>query len=156
MSQTNIPGSLRQRVTDYFLHRCAYCQTAERVIGAPLEMDHIVPESQGGLTTEENLGLACSPCNNHKADHTTALDLVTGEIVPLFNPRQQRWLDHFAWTKDSELMVGLTATGRATVVASLRPAKSGPDSAAYDMSLRRVAARSNDCRCRGACCPRHG
>lgn len=117
MSQTYISTSLRQQVADRFSHRCAYCQTTERVIGAPLEMDHIVPESQGGFTTEENLCLACSLCNNYKADHTTALDSVTGEIVPLFNPRQQRWLDHFAWTKDSDLIVGLTATGRATVVA---------------------------------------
>jgi len=117
MSPTHIPLILRQRVADYFAHRCGYCQTAERVVGTPFEMDHIIPESQGGVTTEENLCLACSPCNNYKADHTTALDPITGETVPLFNPRQHQWREHFAWTVDGDLVVGLTAIGRATVIA---------------------------------------
>jgi hypothetical protein len=37
--------------------------------------------------------------------------------VSLFNPRQQRWRDHFAWNEDSTTIIGLTACGRATVVA---------------------------------------
>ena len=117
MSRTVVSANLRQRVADHFHHLCSYCQTAEQVIGTQLEMDHIIPQSQTGFTVEENLCLACSPCNAHKADHTTALDPVTGEIVPLFNPRQQIWHDHFAWTADGDLIFGLTATGRATVIA---------------------------------------
>jgi len=35
----------------------------------------------------------------------------------LFNPRTQRWLDHFAWDDRDTRIVGLTPTGRATVDA---------------------------------------
>ena len=42
---------------------------------------------------------------------------VTGERVPLFHPVQQRWRDHFVWSKDDTQIVGVTASGRATVDA---------------------------------------
>jgi hypothetical protein len=41
------------------------------------------------------------------------IDPTTGQTVPLFNPRSQRWDDHFAW--QGTLLVGLTPTGRATI-----------------------------------------
>ena len=44
-------------------------------------------------------------------------DPLTGELVPLFNPRQQVWREHFAWSDDGARMIGLTACGRATVAA---------------------------------------
>jgi hypothetical protein len=37
--------------------------------------------------------------------------------VPLFNPRLQRWSDHFEWSADGIQIVGLTMIGRATVIA---------------------------------------
>lgn len=36
-------------------YRCGYCQTAEAIVGTPMEIDHIIPESLGGLTEEDNL-----------------------------------------------------------------------------------------------------
>jgi pSer/pThr/pTyr-binding forkhead associated (FHA) protein len=36
-------------------------------------------------------------------------------LVPLYHPRNQQWSDHFAWNEDFSLIIGLTATGRATV-----------------------------------------
>ena len=36
-------------------------------------------------------------------------------MVDLFHPRQQRWQDHFTWNDRFELVIGVTATGRATV-----------------------------------------
>ena len=38
-------------------------------------------------------------------------------VVPLFNPRTQRWSEHFSWSVDGLRIVGLTPTGRATVAA---------------------------------------
>jgi hypothetical protein len=35
----------------------------------------------------------------------------------LFNPRQQRWVDHFSWSTDGAEIIGLTACGRTTVIA---------------------------------------
>lgn len=78
--------------------------------------DHILPISKGGETTVENVCLACRSCNEFKGDATEATDPLTGETFPLFNPRQQKWSDHFAWSSDGTRVEGLTATGRATIV----------------------------------------
>jgi len=34
--------------------------------------------------------------------------------VPLFNPRQQSWADHFTWAVDGQRILGITLIGRAT------------------------------------------
>ena len=65
----------------------------------------------------DNLALACFHCNRKKSDKTIAIDLETGTEIPLFNPRQEHWQEHFIWSSDGLLIVGLTPTGRATVVA---------------------------------------
>jgi hypothetical protein len=38
-------------------------------------------------------------------------------LVPLFHPRTQLWHEHSAWANGGAHIVGLTPTGRATVVA---------------------------------------
>jgi len=61
----------------------------------------------------DNLALACHRCNLHKGPNLTGVDPVTGEVVPLFHPRRDRWVDHFAfWDLHIE---GLSASGRATI-----------------------------------------
>ncbi len=117
MSRAHIPKELRERVAAQARRRCGYCLTSEAVVGAPMEIDHIIPESLGGPTEENNLWLACSLCNDHKGDRIAALDPHAGEIVRLFDPRHQVWSEHFAWTPKGDRIVGLTPTGRATVVA---------------------------------------
>jgi hypothetical protein len=112
-----IPKSLRERVAAQARYRCGYCLSSEIIIGAPMEIDHIIPRSLGELTEEENLWLACSLCNEHKGARTVALDPLTGEMTPLFNPRRQVWREHFVWTPDGERIIGLTAVGRATAIA---------------------------------------
>jgi len=82
-----------------------------------MEIDHIIPESLGGLTVRENLWLACSLCNDHKGNRIAALDPVTDEVVRLFDPRRQVWSDHFGWNLEGDVIVGKTPTGRATIAA---------------------------------------
>jgi hypothetical protein len=117
MSQAYIPATLCERVSAQAKHRCGYCLTAEAVVGAPMEIEHIVPQSRGGVTEEENLWLACSLCNDHKSDRIAAPDPVTGEVVRFFNPRAQIWAEHFRWSDNGDRIIGLTSTGRATVTA---------------------------------------
>jgi len=74
-------------------------------------IDRILPEAAGGLTTEDNLWLACHACNEFKGAQTLARDPVTGRLVRLFNPCKQRW------SEDRTHIIGLTSCGRATVVA---------------------------------------
>lgn len=83
--------------------------------GATFHIEHITPKVAGGSNDPDNLALACPGCNLAKADRTAATDPDTGGRVPLFNPRADRWGDHFAW--DDRRVVGLTPVGRATVAA---------------------------------------
>jgi len=75
--------------------RCLYCLTSEENCGLRMHVDHIVPESEGGDTTMENLCLACFSCNVYKGAKMTGLDPLTGEAVLLFHPLQQNWKEHF-------------------------------------------------------------
>ena len=96
MSRTYVRKALREQVRAAAHHRCGYCQTTEAIVGTPMEIDHLVPEALGGLTEEDNLWLACALCNQHKGNRIAAPDPMTGDNVPLFDPRRQRWHEHFA------------------------------------------------------------
>jgi hypothetical protein len=106
--------ALRQSVTERARGRCEYCQTAQAIV-IEMEVDHIVPEATGGVTEAENLCLACISCNTFKRDFQIGTDPETREDVPLFHPRKQQWTAHFRWSDDGTQVLGLTATGRATV-----------------------------------------
>jgi hypothetical protein len=82
---------------------------------ARLEIEHILPLSRGGSSDESNLWLSCPLCNGFKSDRISAADPTTGHEVDLFNPRRQRWNEHFAWSPDGLRVIGLTPAGRATV-----------------------------------------
>lgn len=84
---------------------------------ARLDIEHIVPVSRGGMDDESNLWLSCPLCNRHKSDRTVATDPETGVETSIYNPRLQRWSEHFRWTDDGLRILGLTPTGRATVAA---------------------------------------
>ena len=117
MSKAYIAKPLRELVSQQARQRCGYCLTQAAIVGTPMQIDHIIPESLGGQTEETNLWLACSLCNDHKNDRIAALDPETGEFVRLFDPRREYWHEHFAWSASGEQVFGLTATGRATVIA---------------------------------------
>lgn len=117
MTQEHIPAELRRQVREDAGHQCGYCLSNEALTGIPHSIDHIVPRAAGGVTERENLWLACRPCNEFKGAKTHATDPESDETVPLFNPRQQDWHEHFASSSDGTRILGLTPVGRATVVA---------------------------------------
>ncbi len=80
-----------------------------------MELDHLIPESLGGVTEAENLWLACPGCNARKADRVLGIDPETGESERLFDPRRQSWQEHFRWNAGGTLIAGMTPIGRATV-----------------------------------------
>jgi hypothetical protein len=112
----SVSEELRARIRTQAGNRCGYCQSAQRYVFAPLEIDHIIPTARGGTDEEENLWLACRMCNGFKGDRTHGLDPLTGQEVPLYDPRQQQWAEHFSWSADGLQIIGLTPCGRATVV----------------------------------------
>jgi hypothetical protein len=117
MSKRYIPTELRRQVEQDARYRCGYCLTTQRIVGRPMAIDHIIPEAEGGETVRDNLWLACRHCNEFKGRRTKAPDPLTGDIAPLYNPRRQSWSVHFAWSADGAEIIGLTAVGRATIVA---------------------------------------
>ncbi|MGB5600084.1 MAG: HNH endonuclease signature motif containing protein [Thiothrix litoralis] len=110
-----ISQATRKRLAQQALFRCGYCLTQELVSGVPLTIEHLLPRARGGGDEEGNLWLSCRLCNEAKGILTEAIDPETGEIASLFNPRLQRWAEHFIWADDGTNVVGLTPTGRATV-----------------------------------------
>lgn len=117
MAGAEVPEALRNAVRERAQGRCEYCLTSEALSGIRCQTDHIIPRSRGGTTTADNLCLACAACNGHKHARTHTIDPESGAEVPLFDPRRQRWSEHFAWSADGIEIIGRTPTGRATVAA---------------------------------------
>jgi hypothetical protein len=112
----SLSESLRQLVRLRAGNRCEYCLSFQDYVMGIFQIDHACPIAKGGQDTEDNLCLACELCNLYKWTKTEAIDPQTQESIGLFNPRQQRWAEHFAWSDDGTEIVGLTGCGRATVV----------------------------------------
>lgn len=115
MAQSYIPVALERLVQERSKGQCEYCRCLSGFHSDPFAVEHIVPESRGGPTAEANLACSCLGCNSFKGAFQTGIDPVTDREVPLFHPRQQQWAEHFAWNDDTTQVIGLTATGRATV-----------------------------------------
>ncbi len=117
MSKRTISTALRDAVIATAKNRCEYCQTQKTLIGQPLEIDHIVPKARGGSSEITNLCLACPRCNRYKSSKVEVVFPDSAQPVPLFHPYHQRWEDHFAWSDNGVIIIGLTLIGRATVKA---------------------------------------
>jgi hypothetical protein len=109
-----IPAHIQEQVRQRADFLCEYCHTNERWHYVRFTMDHLVAVIEGGADALENLALACFHCNRRRAIRSLALDFLSGQLVPLFNPRLHRWADHFIWSADGLRIVPLTAIGRAT------------------------------------------
>jgi hypothetical protein len=116
MSGGHVPSSLQRRVRLRASDRCEYCRIAQASQEATFHVDHVVPRAVGGVTSLENLALACVSCSLRKGARTTAVDPDTGDATQLFHPRLHAWSDHFAPDASGEIL-GLTAIGRGTVVS---------------------------------------
>jgi hypothetical protein len=104
-----LEGLVRQRAGG----RCEYCHFPEVFAELPFQFDHIIARQHGGATESENLALACGFCNRYKGPNLSGVDPVSKKVVPLFDPRQQTWDDHFHWA--GATVVGRTPCGRATI-----------------------------------------
>lgn len=110
-----ISASLRREVIERANACCEYCLLPQSLCPIPFELDHVIPVSDGGETSAENLCVACWNCNSAKHDQTVGRDPRTRRLVPLFNPRRQHWQRHFAWSDAGTKIAGQTAVGRTTV-----------------------------------------
>lgn len=109
MANDPIPPKLRAAVIKRAKGLCEYCRSRSSHSPGPFVVDHIIPKVRGGKTRLNNLAWACSGCNGRKHAKVNGTDPLTGKSVRLFNPRRQQWPDHFAWSGDDKLIIGLTA-----------------------------------------------
>ncbi len=117
MSGAEIPERLRAAIRKEAGQKCGYCKSPQKYIMAMLEVEHIVPRARGGSDNAENLWLSCGLCNRYKGSQIQAADPASEQNVSLFNPRRDKWSEHFRWDAEGTNIVGLTAIGRATVMA---------------------------------------
>lgn len=113
MSKTYISVSLKELVITRAKRQCEYCLIPDYLSFFPHEIDHIIAEKHGGKTEQNNLAYSCWRCNRNKGTDLGSLDPQTGEFSFLYNPRTQKWSEHFS--VQNSLIIGLTAEGRTTV-----------------------------------------
>jgi hypothetical protein len=109
-----ISDETKQLVRQRANYICEYCHSPERLSANRFTFDHIIPKSLNGSDDIENLALACRRCNERRYNFVAGIDPETQEIAPLFNPRIQKWEEHFVWTNGVTEIQGTTPTGRAT------------------------------------------
>ncbi|MCX8111634.1 MAG: HNH endonuclease [Bacteroidia bacterium] len=71
--------------------RCAYCGTSHN-----LTIDHVIPRSQGGDDSWENLVTACESCNRRKGSRTPQ----QAGMSMLFRPKRPHYL--LFWLRGAE------------------------------------------------------
>ena len=91
---------------------CEYCLVHEDDTVFGSEVDHIISEKHGGATDAENLAYACAFCNRAKGSDIGSIVPGTGRFVRFFNPRTDRWAEHF--TLDGVTIAPLSDIGEVT------------------------------------------
>lgn len=113
MSVTYVPADLRRLVAERAGALCEYCLIAEDDTILGCQVDHIISEKHGGMTDASNLAFACVFCNRAKGSDVGSIDWETGQFVRFFNPRSDRWTDHFRLA--GVRIDGLTPIGAVTI-----------------------------------------
>jgi hypothetical protein len=111
---TKLAAKLRRVVAERAHYCCEYCGIPEEATLVPHEPDHIVGEQHSGETIAANLAYACFRCNRFKGPNIATRDPETGNLVSLFNPRTERWDEHFQI--DGAIIIPLTPLGRGTAL----------------------------------------
>lgn len=103
----------RQQVRERAAGRCEYCHLPETIeLAGPFHVEHVIARQHRGTDELSNLAWACSRCNRHKGTNLSTVDPDSDEVVSLFNPRRDRWEEHFEVA--AAVIRGRTPAGRAT------------------------------------------
>ena len=106
-----ISAELRQTIADRANLLCEYCLIAEAVTFYGCEVDHIISLKHGGSSEPQNLAYACALCNRAKGSEVGSVS-TSGEFTRFFNPRTDRWAEHFRL--DAAAIRPLTIVGEVT------------------------------------------
>lgn len=115
MANTYIPVAVQSLVLAESKGFCEYCWLPANFSSSSFQFDHIFPTSKGGLSVFRNLARCCAGCNGYKQDKIYYFDHLTHQLCRLYNPREDKWQEHFQWINDDLMIEGITGIGRATV-----------------------------------------
>lgn len=90
-----ISTELRRAVAERADYLCEYCLIAEEDTFYGGEVDHIISVKHGGATEAHNLAYARAFRNRQKGSDIASISQETGTLVRFFNPRADRWSEHF-------------------------------------------------------------
>ncbi len=107
-----ISHEFRQQVAERGRFICEYCLLHNDESHFGSELDHIISVKHDGLTELENLAYACMRCNRHKGTDLGSINWQTHQLVRFFNPRTDRWAEHFQLRGGA--IVPLTEIGEVT------------------------------------------
>lgn len=108
----NWPRQVKYNRTNVYLRdmfTCQYCRS--KFHPSFLTLDHVLPRSQGGVTSWKNITTSCKNCNHRKGDDRTIrpaimphkpsyYELVAKRKKYPLRIRDERWLDYLGWPKD--------------------------------------------------------
>ncbi len=110
---SEVSPSLRRQIRERSRGVCEYCLVHEDDLFHGCEVDHILSVKHRGLSVLENLAFACFHCNRHKGTDLGSVTIRTSTLVRFYNPRLDRWKEHFYWNEDR--IEPLTDIGEVTV-----------------------------------------
>ncbi len=106
-----ISPELRHTVAARGNSACEYCRIVEADTFYGCEVDHIISLKHGGSSDADNLAYACALCNRYKGSDIGSIS-AAGEFSRFFNPRIDRWSDHFVL--EGAVIRPLTVIGEVT------------------------------------------
>ena len=90
-----VSTELRRTVTIRADYLCEYCLIHEEDTFLGCQVDHIISVKHSGSSELSNLAYACTFCNRQKGSDLGSISPETGRLVRFFNPRRDRWSEHF-------------------------------------------------------------
>jgi len=104
VSRSYVGPELRRAIAKRAEGICEYCLIHEDDTYFGCEVDHVISEKHGGPTEPDNLAFACVACNRRKGSDIGSIIPETGVFTRFFNPRLDRWADHFGLA-DATLLI---------------------------------------------------
>lgn len=90
-----VSAELRRAVEQRAKRVCEYCRIHEDDTLLGCQVDHVISEKHGGVTESDNLSYACTFCIRYKGTDVGSIVASTGAFTRFFNPRTDRWSEHF-------------------------------------------------------------
>ena len=109
----NFSSAIRKFIASRADYRCEYCKKPEIIANFSFHIEHIISQQHGGSDNLDNLAYACSWCNWKKGPNIATILFEKGDLLPLYNPRIDNWINHFK--VENGIIEGHTDIAKGTI-----------------------------------------